>query len=71
MITTVILKGKELKVITQQYVVGCYVAVYKQDHAIPDQMGIDIPEKDFHIEVRNGKFFKGKVKVIAEKSSVI
>jgi hypothetical protein len=71
MITTVICKGKKLKIITQKYEVGLYIAIYFPDNPIPDQMGFQVEELQFHNDVRNGKFLKGKVRVIPEESSVI
>ena len=42
-----------LRVVTQQYEVGLYVAVYNNDTgSFLDQFGVDENEEDFHKELR-------------------
>jgi hypothetical protein len=70
MITTITKGKKEFKVITQQYVVGLYCAVYEQGKSMPAQMNLPTQdEKGFHTDVRQGKFFKGKIKVVDTEST--
>ena len=58
MITIIEDEGNELKVITQQYVSGLYVAIYKGDELV-DQFGLEETEEDFHRELRvNYKYDK-------------
>jgi len=49
--------GKILKVITQQYQIGLYVAIYDGNTCI-DQFGLNVTEQEFHNSL------KGKVKKI-------
>jgi hypothetical protein len=44
--------GKVRTIITRQYVVGLYVAVYKEGEAIPAQLSSKMAEMDFHLKVR-------------------
>ena len=40
---------KTIRIVTQQYKVSLYVAIYDDDSgAFIDQFGIDIPEEDYH-----------------------
>lgn len=44
---------KNIRVVTQQYEVGLYVAVYDNDSdAFLDQFSIDMLEKDYHNALR-------------------
>ena len=44
---------KNIRIVTQQYEVGLYVAVYDNDSgAFLDQFGIDMPEEEYHNTLR-------------------
>lgn len=53
--------GKTLKVQTQQYTIGTYVII---DDDPNQQFGLDIDEKQYHEDIKNGKVFKKCWKVI-------
>lgn len=65
--TTVVLgkKGDRITVITQQYLCGLYVALYKEGTKIPTQLSIDMKEKEYHKMVRR------KNKWVPEESTVL
>jgi hypothetical protein len=65
-------KGKIERFITQQYEVGLYVAVYKERDPIPDQFGVKIDEKEFHLKLRETIAKKRKkFTIIMEESTII
>ena len=44
---------KNIRIVTQQYEVGLYVAVYDNDSGVfLDQFGIDMPEEEYHKQLR-------------------
>jgi len=44
---------KNIRIVTQQYEVGLYVAVYDDDSdAFLDQFGVNMPEEDYHNALR-------------------
>jgi len=46
--TTTVKKGKnKYAIVTQQYVTGLYVAIYKNNDPIPEQMGLKVDEETF------------------------
>ena len=60
--SSLVKKGEKiLKVTTQQYEIGLYVAVYDGETCI-DQFGIDIPEAKFHKNLK--KKVSEKVKCV-------
>ena len=66
MVTTVIIDGEKFRFITQQYIVGLYVAVYKEGHSLPDQGSSRLKEADFHRKIR-----KSYPDFIKEESSIL
>lgn len=45
--------GDKLRFVTQQYEIGTYIAVYKDDNSMPeDQRGINMEEMKFHRQLR-------------------
>lgn len=66
--TTIQNKKKGMvKFVSQQYPDSLYVAIYYEGKSMPDQMGCDVAEKEFHMDVR--KNLKRSWKVIAEQST--
>jgi hypothetical protein len=74
MVTVIMCKdGKKRTVITQQYVCGLYVAIYKEGVAIPDQLTSKYKEVDFHRRLRKKipDFLKEESSEIPDKTVVI
>ena len=45
--------NKNIRIVTQQYEVGLYVAVYDDDSgAFLNQFGVNMPEEDYHNALR-------------------
>lgn len=62
---TVLKKGKDtFQIITQQYEVGLYVAIYRNG-SIYEQLSLNKSEQDFHKDIIDNKFFKGKIKLLS------
>ncbi len=57
--------GKDT-IITQQYISGLYVAIYKEGNAIPIQISSKLKEKAFHKKLR-----KNNLNFIQAESSII
>ena len=60
-------KKGSIKFISQQYPDSLYVAVYHEGKSMPDQMGLDVPEKEFHTNIR--KNLKRSWKIVTEQST--
>jgi hypothetical protein len=74
MITVIIGKdGKKRKVITQQYTIGTYIAVYEENDPIPVQLTSQSKEVDYHRKLRKKTpdFVKEESSEIPEKTKVI
>lgn len=52
MITVFKDKGKIVKITTQQYSVGLYVAIYTEGNSHPVQFGSTLTEEKYHLELR-------------------
>ena len=70
--TTVIKTDKgKLKFITQQYVTGLYVALYKEGCSMPDQLSSHLTEEDFHKKMREQIGKKNNHTFVEEESTTI
>lgn len=53
MTTTIKTKaGPKLRFVTEQYVVGLYLAVYKEGESIPEQTYLNVEQVKFHKDIR-------------------
>jgi hypothetical protein len=71
--TTIVLKGKENRVVTTQYVTGTYVAVYSEGTVIPIQSGTHMLEVAYHrwLRKKHNNWIPEKSTVIPDKPKII